>query len=144
MVLKVGHSIGYKFKPWQAIKFTRGIAIGGQVLSVLGVGLTVFMQIKADRDEEQMRMDLKNNRQNIRSQFNAAASDLEDFARSYIRDYVRKPLESSILEIDDNIQKIRDSRDNRSLLCQNMEELQKECRLLIQDIHSSNFEQIEQ
>ena len=34
MVLNVGRSIGYKFKPWQAIKITRGIAIGGQVLSV--------------------------------------------------------------------------------------------------------------
>lgn len=144
MVLKVGHSIGYKFKPWQAIKFTRGIAIGGQVLSIFGVGLTVFMQIKADQDEEQMRRALKNNRQNIRSRFNTVANELEDFARQYIRDYVRKPLEDSISEIDDNIQEIRDSRNNRSLLCRNMEELQKECRLLIQAIHSSPLEQIEQ
>lgn len=137
-VLKVGQSIGYKFKPWQAIKFTRGIAIGGQVLSVLGVGLTVFMQIKSDRDEEKIRKGLKTNRQNIRSQFNTAANELEDFSRQYIKDNINKPLENSIATIDKNIQEIRDSRTNKSQLCHTFEELQKECRLLIQDIHSVN------
>lgn len=140
MVLKIGQSIGYKFKPWQAIKFTRGIAIGGQVLGALGVGVTVFMQIKADKDEQRVREDLKNNRQNIRSQFNMVANELEDFARQYIKDNVDRSLEPSILTIDRNIQEIRDSRISRSLLCRNMEELQKECRLLIEDIHSANLE----
>lgn len=143
MVLNVGRSIGYKFKPWQAIKITRGIAIGGQVLSVLGVGLTVFMQIKADQDEQRIREDLKSNRQNIRSQFNVVANELEDFARQYVKDNVIRPLEVSISTIDRNIQEIRDSRHNRSLLCRNMEELQQECRFLIQDIHSTNLEQEE-
>lgn len=138
MVLKVGHSIGYKFKPWQAIKFTKGIAIAGQVLSVLGVGFTVFMQIKEDYDEEQIREDLKNNRQNIRSQFNAAANELENFARQYIKENISCPLETSIATIDRNIQEIRNTRSNRSRACRNMEDLQKECRLLIQDIHSGN------
>lgn len=136
MVLKVGHGIGFKFKPWQAIKITKGIAIGGQVLSALGVGFSVFMQIKADQDEERIREDLKNNRQNIRSQFNVAANELEDYARQYIKDNVNRPLETSIATIDGNIQEIRDTRSNRSESCRQLEDLQKECRLLIQDIHS--------
>lgn len=136
MVLKVGHGVGFKFKPWQAIKITKGIAIGGQVLSALGVGFSVFMQIKADQDEERIREDLKNNRQNIRSQFNVAANELEDYARQYIKDNVNRPLETSIATIDGNIQEIRDTRSNRSESCRQLEDLQKECRLLIQDIHS--------
>lgn len=140
MVLNAGHFVGYKFKPWQAIKLTKGIAIGGQVLSALGVGFTVFMQIKTDHDEEKVREDLRSNRQNIRSQFNAAANELEDFSRQYIRDKVNKPLETSIATIDENIQEIRDSRTNRSQLCRTFEALHKECRHLIQDIHSLNNE----
>lgn len=136
MVLKVGHGVGFKFKPWQAIKITKGIAIGGQVLSALGVGFSVFMQIKADQDEERIREDLKNNRQNIRSQFNVAANELEDYARQYIKDNVNRPLETSIATIDGNIQEIRDTRSNRSAACRQLEDLQRECRLLIQDIHS--------
>lgn len=136
MVLKAGHTLNFKFKPWQAIKITKGIAMGSQVLSVLGVGLSVFMQIKTDRDEERIRADLKKNRQNVRSQFNVAANELEDFARQYIRDNVNRPLETSIATIDGKIQEIRNSRSNRSASCRQLEELQKEYRLLIQNIHS--------
>lgn len=136
MVLKVGHGVGFKFKPWQAIKVTKGIAIGGQILSAFGVGLSVFLQIKADRDEERTRKDLKINRQNIRSQFNVAANELEDFARQYIKDNVNRPLETSITTIDEKIQGIRETRSSRSASCRQLEDLQKECRLLIQGIHS--------
>lgn len=138
MVLKAGHMVGFKFKPWQAIKITKGIAIGGQVLSVLGVGLSVFMQIKADQDNDRIRENLKNNRQNIRSQFNVAANELEDYARQYIKENVNRPLETSIATIDGNIQEIRDTRLNRSASCRQLENLQKECRLLIQDIHTES------
>lgn len=137
-VLKVGHTVGFKFKPWQAIKITKGIAIGGQVLSVLGVGISVFMQIKADQDEERIREDLRNNRQNIRSQFNVAANELEDYARQYIMDNVNRPLENLIAALDGNIQEIRDTRSNRSTMCRQLEDIQKECRALIQDIHSES------
>lgn len=136
IVLEVGHRVGFKFKPWQAIKITKGIAIGGQVLSALGVGVSVFMQIKADQDEKRIREDLKNNRRNIRSQFNVAANELEDYARQYIKNNVNRQLELSIATIDGNIREIRDTRSNRSESCRQLENLQKECRLLIQDIHS--------
>ena len=42
IVLKAGHGIGYKFKPWQAVKITKGVAIAGQALAVVGVGLSVL------------------------------------------------------------------------------------------------------
>ena len=138
MVLKAGHSLNFKFKPWQAIKITKGIAIGGQVLSALGVGLSVFMQVKADQDEDRIRADLRNNRQNVRSQFNVAANELEDYARQYIKDNVYRPLENSIAVIDGNIQEIRDTRADRSASCRTLENLQRECRCLIQDIHAEN------
>ena len=136
MVLKVGHTLKFKFKPWQAIKITKGIAIGGQVLSALGVGLSVFMQVKADQDEERIRNDLRSNRQSIRSQFNTAANELEDYARQFIISNVNRPLETSISAIDGNIQEIRDTRDDRSSTCRTLENLQRECRYLIQEIHA--------
>ena len=136
MVLNTGHMLNFKFKPWQAIKITKGIAVTGQVLSVLGVGLSVFMQIKEDRDEDRIRTNLRNNRQNIRSQFNAAANELEDYARKYINDNINRPLGNSISAIDENIQEIRNTRRNRSAVCQTLETLQKECRYLIKDIHA--------
>ena len=136
IVLKAGHGIGYKFKPWQAVKITKGVAIAGQALAVVGVGLSVFMQIKCDKDEEEVRIDLRNNRQNIRSQFNSAANELEDYGRSFIKENVVSILDNSIHEIDENIDGIRSTRNNLSKYYKEMEKLKNECRSLIQDIHN--------
>ncbi len=136
MVLKVGKGLGVKFKPWQAIKITRGVAIAGQVLNFLGVGLSIFMQIKSDIDEEKVREDLRTNRQNIRSQFNEVASQLMDSGKKVIKENVTLPLNNSIMEIDRNIQAIRETREHRSETCLKLEKLQSECQDLIQKIHS--------
>lgn len=136
MVVKFGQTIGHKFKPWEATKLTKNIAICGQVLSYLGIGLSVFMQIKEDQDEEKIRKDRINNRQKVRSQFNAAANELENYARDYIKKNIGCPLDSLIAKIDSCIDEIRNTRENRSAACLQLEKLQKECRLLIQDIHS--------
>lgn len=135
VVLKVGKTIGYKFKPWQAVKLTKGIAIGGQVLSVLGVGLSVFMQLKSDYDEELARKDLRENRQNIRSQFNLVANKLEDHGKMFVKEQVNGLLQNSIAELDNGIKEIRESRTNRNLACQQFEALQQDCRMIIRDIH---------
>lgn len=136
IVLKAGHAVGYKFKPWQAIKVTKGIAIGGQILSALGVGLSVFMQMKSDQDEEQMRADLKTNRQNIRSQFNLAANGLEDHGRAFVKENIANTLDASIQQVDDSIHEIRMTRANRNASCKEMEDLHFDCQKLIREVHS--------
>ena len=136
IVLKAGHSVGFKFKPWQAVKITKGVAIGGRVLGVLGVGFSVFMQIKSDHDAEVLSAELKSNRQNIRSQFNTAANELESYGKTFIQNNVIHALEPSLSSVDSNIREIRESRNNRSSACREMERLQGECRKLITEVHS--------
>lgn len=136
IVLKAGHSIGFKFKPWQAIKITKGFAIGGQVLSVFGVGLSVFMQMKADQDEEEIRETLKKNRQIIRSQFNAAANELEDHGRAFVKENIATTLDISVQDIDRKIHEIRLTMKNRSASFREIEALQNDCQKLIREIHS--------
>ena len=136
IVLDAGHAIGYKFKPWQAIKITKGIAIGGQILSAFGVGLSVFMQIKSDQDEEQMRSDLKSNRQAVRSQFNSAANGLEDYGRTFIKNNIAHSLDASIDGLDENISEIRATRTNKNAICKEMEALHHDCQVMIREIHS--------
>ena len=140
MVLNTGHFFGVKFRPWEAVKITKGVAIGGQVACALGIGLTVFMQIKEDMDEEKNRIEMKNNRRIIRSKFNSAADELYDHGKKCIEDILNRQLDPMIATIDDHIQVIRDTRTDRSEMCHRLENIQKECRLLIQEIHSSNIE----
>ena len=137
LILKAGHAIGYKFKPWQAVKMAKGVAVAGQVLGILGVGLSVFMQIKEDHDEDKLRDAIRNNRQNIRGQFYTAASELEDHGTLFIEENVILPLDSSIQGIDENISEIRNTRTGKTELCIEFEALQKECQELIKEIHNA-------
>ncbi len=137
MVLKAGHAIGIKFKPWQAIKWTKGIAIGGRILGALGVGVSVFMQFKADQDEDKVRLKLRHERQNIRSQFNTTADDFEVFGREYIQKCVDSPLAEPIGEMDANIRKIRENRKHQSQTLMELELIQHDCRELIHNIHQA-------
>ena len=137
LILKAGHAIGHKFKPWQAIKWTRNVAIGGRILGAFGVGFSMFMQVKSDINEDKARIELQRSRQNIRSQFNEVADDFEVFAKEYIQKNVEQPLETPIREIDNNIREIRSSRKNQSELLRNLEEIQHDCQSLIHDIHQT-------
>ncbi len=135
LVLKVGHFFNHKFKPWEAIKWTRGTAVAGRVFGVLGVGVQVFMQLKSDRDEEKARIELQKSRQNIRSQFNNAANGLDTYGKQYIQECVNRPLEGPIMEIDSGLREIRDNRQHQSNVLRELESIQHDCQKLIQAIH---------
>ena len=137
IILKAGHAIGYKFKPWQAVRWAKNAAIGGAVLNVLGVGLGVYMQLKNDQDEENEREQLKHDRQNIRSQFNNTADEFEVYGRKYIQACIEEPLEEPIREIDQVLRDIRDNKKHQSLALREMESIQRECQELIRQIHQA-------
>ena len=137
VVLKIGHTVGYKFKPWQAVKITKGIAVGAQFLSIVGIGFEVYMQIKEDRDEDKRELELKNNRQIIRGQFYNAADELEEYGRCYVQENIIVPLDNSIHEINDSINYIRLGRNDKNELCKKIIDLEEECQNLIREIHSN-------
>ena len=39
--VKIGQKIGHKFKPWEAVKWVKGINVAGKVLGVFGVVFSV-------------------------------------------------------------------------------------------------------
>lgn len=135
IVLKVGKFAGYKFKPWEAIKLTKGIAVAAHVMAILGVVLSVGMQITEDIQAEKLRKTLEQNRINIRSQFNDAASGLEDFGRNYIKEVIDKNIDPSIREMDEKLRHLKmdailNNENHKKLL-----QLQDDCIALIQEIH---------
>lgn len=137
IVLKVGHFFGYNFKPWQAVKWAKNVAIGGQVLGVLGAGLQVFMQFKTEKDEDAAREALQKERQNIRGQFFSAADEFDDFGRQFIKENIVEALAEPVYEIDQSLQSIKDDRDSRNDNLRQLRSLQHDCQQLIRSIHAS-------
>lgn len=137
IVKKAGHTIGYKFKPWQAVKITKGVAIGGKVFGVLGVAVSIFGQIKADIQDEKVREALHVNRQNILSQFNKAANELEDAGSEFIDKNVTMVLDKMIGELNQKIDVIRNTISTQNENIRALRSLQDECRTLIWEIHQN-------
>ena len=105
------------------------------IFGVVGVGLELVLQFKEDYDEQLKLEAMKNNRQNIRSEFNTAATSLEDYAAEYVKQSVVSPMEQSVKSVEDNIAELRNTRANRSEMCQKLEKIQKEVQTLISRIH---------
>lgn len=118
----------------------KGAGKAGRVSSfigIVGIGLEMALQFKEDY-EEQLKLDaMKNNRQNIRSEFNTAAKGLEDFASDYIRQCIVIPMEQSIKSVEDNISDLRGTRSDRSDKCVKLERIQKDIQSLIAQMHES-------
>jgi len=118
----------------------KGAGKAGRVSSfigIVGIGLEMALQFKEDY-EEQLKLDaMKNNRQNIRSEFNTAAKGLEDYAADYIRQCIVIPMEQSIKSVEDNISDLRGTRSDRSDKCVKLERIQKDIQALIAQMHES-------
>ena len=106
------------------------------IFGVVGVGLELVLQFKEDYDEQLKLEAMKNNRQNIRSEFNTAATELDDYATDYIKQCVTDPMDQSVKSVEDNISELRSTRADRSEMCQKLEKIQKEVQALIERIHS--------
>lgn len=114
-----------------------GMAVSrtSSILGAVGLTLEVALQLKESYDEQLQIEAKKNNRQNIRSEFNAAAVELEDYSAEYVKLRVASPMERSIKTVEDSISDIRNTRSGRSEKCIRLERIQKDIQALIAKIH---------
>lgn len=73
----VGKFLGMKFKPWQAVNIAKNIGniarYIGPVMSVIGIGLQIYDDIK----QEKVRTTMRDTRADIRREFRKIANELE-------------------------------------------------------------------
>ena len=136
-VLDIGHFFGHSFKPWEAVKWVKGINVAGKVLGVFGVVLSLGMQVKEDIDDDIREQEMRSNREKLRSGFYSAANEVVTYFNNALVNYLSANYLTRVSEIDSQISEIRSMRIGKSKSCELLENLQNECRLLISDIHNS-------
>jgi len=75
LVLKMGHQIGYKFKPWQAVKLSTKV---GKAVPYVNVAAVAFELVSANRKkkrQEERNRQLREFKQDIREMLDNAAAD---------------------------------------------------------------------
>lgn len=135
MVLDIGHFFGHSFKPWEAVKWVKGINVAGKVLGVFGVVFSLGMQAKEDVDADKRQQEMRSNREKLRAGFNDAANELVKHFNKAISEYLANNYHLRISEIDNQISEIRKLRIGKSENYKLLEAAQSECRALIADIH---------
>lgn len=89
-VVAVGKFVGFKFKPWQAVNITKNIGNAakflGPALAIVSVGVDVHASLQ-ERQREKKMADI---RQEITSQFQAIAKDLENQVQIQLWEFERQ------------------------------------------------------
>ena len=137
MVLDIGHFFGHSFKPWEAVKWVRGINVAGKVLGVFGVVLSIGMQAKDDVDADKREQEMRKSRESLRAGFNNAANEVVKYFNNALGNFLSENYLTRITGIDSQISEIRNMRLGKSEACKLLESAQTDCRMLISDIHQS-------
>ena len=136
-VKSIGRFFGKSFKPWEAVKWTRRIANAGRGLAVVGIFVSVAAQIKEEVDSAKQEQELREGRAAIRAGFDDAAREVELHFDKATNTYVDEIIGQELAEVDAQLKKLRDMRQSRSNLFQDLNGLLEGTRGLISEMHSS-------
>ena len=137
IVLDIGHFFGHSFKPWEAVKWVKGINVAGKILGAFGVVLSIGMQAKEDADADKREQEMRKSRETLRAGFNNAANEVVKYFNNALGNFLSENYLIRIAEIDAQISEIRNMRIGKSETCKLLEGAQTDCRLLISDIHEN-------
>ena len=136
-VLTVGHFFGHKFEPWQAVRWTKNIANGSRVLSVVGSVLSVGLQIYNDKQEDKMEAQLAEGRNEIRSCFRDASNVIELEYDKATDTWIEKNINPHIKQIDHDIEEINNNIDTANEHYVKLSNLLQRVRKLISNIQTA-------
>ena len=136
LVKEAGHLFGKSFKPWEAVKWTRGIATAGRVLSVAGVVLSAVSQIAADRASEERERGLRKARTTVRTVFGDAANAVDMHFDKATDTYVAENIDPPLMKVDEQLGELRSMKRSRGDMFRDLEHLLKETKALIRDAHA--------
>jgi len=140
-VKEIGHFFSKSFKPWEAVKWTRGIANAGRVLAVAGTVLTFILQIKEDANAAQLEKDLRESRIAVRSGFNDAANVIEMRFDKDTNAWIASTLTTEIEDVDKQLADLRNMQKSRSNLYRDLMVLLEETRTMIRNLHGTGIEE---
>lgn len=136
-VKSVGKFFGKKFKPWEAVKWTKRIGTAGKVLSVAGPVVSIGAQALADMQARKKEKELRELRSSVRSGFNDAADEIEMYFDEQTQTFVAETVESEIEAVDRQLEELRGEREAENELVETVEELLERTRGLIREIQTA-------
>lgn len=137
LVLKVGHFLGHKFKPWEAVKMAGKFGKFGKILGAGGALLGVVLDIWEDKQEEKMEKQMLAYRSDIRNTFGEAANIIEMHFDENTKTWIEDTISPKIELIDAQTNEIQSAIRNQQQEYQLYYSLLKKTRELIAELQQS-------
>lgn len=134
LVLEVGHLFGVKFKPWQAIKWAKGIGVAGKVLGVAGAVAGPILEAKAQEQRRERERALAGQRRELIGAFNDNAQTIEMSFDEATGRFVADTIEPVIQENDRVLAEMRQAQTQRDKDYDDLEALLLQGEQIIQTI----------
>lgn len=136
-VLKIGHKLGHKFRPWEAVRITTKIGQFGKILGAAGALLSIFLQVREDKKEDKMEKELIAYRSDIRNTFNEAANVINLKFDEDTKSWVEENLMPQIDDIDKQIRELEELRNIHDKEFEAYVDLQERTKALIREVQDS-------
>lgn len=137
MVLKVGHALGHKFRPWEATKMTRWIGSAAPFLNVAGAGLELLSRHRTKKKEEEARQQLMEFKRQLNQIVNEAAGEAVTAINRDLLDPCERLLGETLRALREQKKKLSEySKDNEAISLE-LAEKQEECLLLYDEIYGT-------
>lgn len=112
-IYSVGKSLGFKFKPWGAVKYAKFLGYAGVAVGVIGIGIQLYSLINGQEEEKKKERELNEARQALRKPFEKRAQDVELTYNKELDLWIEDSLEPAEKELKAEIASLRESESNR-------------------------------
>ena len=136
--LNIGRFMGHSFKPWDAVKIARGIGTAGTVLNIASSVLSVYLQIREDREEARISEETMRARKELTAHFASVAQSVQDEANGVVEGLIREALTEPMEEIREYSDELNRARQDQNTHIEHLAEVSKSARELIARIHEGH------
>ena len=139
-ILTVGKTLGFKFKPWQAVNMTKDIAIFGKVLGAVGVLYQIYQFSQSKEEEAKRQHEIEEARNDIKVQFQEWANTAYGEIAKQAREQVATIMDAPQKDLEDDLITIGEIREKMEAIKPTMQELQGEIYDMMDELEASKGE----
>ena len=135
IVLNIGHRLGHSFKPWEAVKLTRGLSRASTILSLASIGLDWWMQAREDAEADRQDQTFMDMRKDVRNHASNVAEELDAEARSTSEKVIQELLIDHMEEMQRQVDELDRERKALNEHLERLSNVSDQARTLIAEIH---------
>ena len=132
-----GHLFGVKFKPWQALKITKGIATFGKVIGVVGAIYSLYSSVTAGDKAKKAEEELRAARDEVRQNFQESATQAYGEMMQAVEARFTESIDPTIAALEDNVQAFEDRKAQMAAYTEALQAIETRAQALLQDIQNA-------